>query len=166
MLKTIFMKNLPTLMIIISIFLIDRFSKIYILKLSELQNGLDIYLNPFLNLYLIWNKGIAFGLLSSNQDTTYNIITFLIAIIIIVILYEAIKSQGFKKYSLLLVLSGALGNIFDRIYYSAVPDFIDLHIKNFHWFIFNIADIFITLGVLCLIYEELFFNKIKDEKKN
>ena len=153
-------------MIIISIFLIDRFSKIYILKLSELQNGLDIYLNPFLNLYLIWNKGIAFGLLSSNQDTTYNIITFLIAIIIIVILYEAIKSQGFKKYSLLLVLSGALGNIFDRIYYSAVPDFIDLHIKNFHWFIFNIADIFITLGVLCLIYEELFFNKIKDEKKN
>ena len=166
MIKKIFIKNLLTLTIIISIFLIDRFSKIYILNLSELQNGLDIYLNPYLNLYLIWNKGIAFGLLSFNQDIIYNIITVLIAIIIIVILYVALKSQGFRKYSLLLVLSGALGNIFDRIYYSAVPDFIDLHIKNFHWFIFNIADIFITLGVLCLIYEELFLNKIKDEKKN
>ena len=166
MYKRIFTKNLLNLTIVVIIFLIDRLSKNYILKLSELQNGLDIYLNPYLNLYLIWNKGIAFGLLSFNNNFTYHIVTVLIAIIISIMLIAVIKTDGFKKYSLLIVLSGALGNIFDRIYYSAVPDFIDIHIKDFHWFIFNIADIFITLRIICLIYAELFFNKTIDDKKN
>tara|TARA_B100000780_G_scaffold277826_1_gene249511 strand:+ start:408 stop:908 length:501 start_codon:yes stop_codon:yes gene_type:complete len=166
MYKRIFTKNLLNLTIVVIIFLIDRLSKNYILKLSELQNGLDIYLNPYINLYLIWNKGIAFGLLSFNNNFTYHIVTVLIAIIISIMLIAVIKTDGFKKYSLLIVLSGALGNIFDRIYYSAVPDFIDIHIKDFHWFIFNIADIFITLGIICLIYAELFFNKTIDDKKN
>ena len=166
MYKRIFKKNLLNLTIVVIIFLIDRLSKNYILKLSELQNGLDIYLNPYINLYLIWNKGIAFGLLSFNNNFTYHIVTVLIAIIISIMLIAVIKTDGFKKYSLLIVLSGALGNIFDRIYYSAVPDFIDIHIKDFHWFIFNIADIFITLGIICLIYAELFFNKTIDDKKN
>jgi len=166
MYKRIFTKNLLNLTIVVIIFLIDRLSKNYILELSELQNGLDIYLNPYINLYLIWNKGIAFGLLSFNNNFTYHIVTVLIAIIISIMLIAVIKTDGFKKYSLLIVLSGALGNIFDRIYYSAVPDFIDIHIKDFHWFIFNIADIFITLGIICLIYAELFFNKTIDDKKN
>ena len=166
MYKIIFTKNLLNLTIVAIIFLIDRLSKNYILKLSELQNGLDIYLNPYINLYLIWNKGIAFGLLSFNNNFTYHTVTVLIAIIISIMLIAVIKTDGFKKYSLLIVLSGALGNIFERIYYSAVPDFIDIHIKDFHWFIFNIADIFITLGIICLIYAELFFNKTIDDKKN
>ena len=166
MLKKLYKKNLLNLIIVMIIFLIDRLSKNYILKLTELQNELEIYLNPYLNLYLIWNKGIAFGLLSFDAVFTYHVITAVIAIIIFIIFLAVIKTQGFKKYALLAVFSGALGNIFDRIYYSAVPDFIDLHLNNFHWFIFNIADIFITLGIICLIYAELFINKTIDEKKN
>ena len=150
--------------IILCIFLIDRFSKIYILKIAMLQNILDIYVNPYLNFYLIWNKGIAFGLLSFNDVFIYNIVTSMIIIIIIIILIMLTKSEGFKKYSLLFVMGGSLGNLYDRIYYSAVPDFIDFHINNFHWFIFNVADIFITFGVICLIFDEVFINNKKDEK--
>ena len=129
-----------------------------------LQNILDIYVNPYLNFYLIWNKGIAFGLLSFNDVFIYNIVTSMIIIIIIIILIMLTKSEGFKKYSLLFVIGGSLGNLYDRIYYSAVPDFIDFHINNFHWFIFNVADIFITFGVICLIFDEVFINNKKDEK--
>ena len=149
------------------LFLIDRFSKFFILKLVEQGEKLDLYITSYLNLYLIWNKGIAFGLLSFNENMIYNIITVLILIIIFTILIMIIKSKGFVKYSLVIVLAGALGNVFDRIYYSAVPDFIDFHINEFHWFIFNIADIFVTIGVFCLIYVELFINKeIKNNEKN
>jgi|TARA_B110000093_G_scaffold134874_1_gene144432 signal peptidase II len=141
----------------------DRISKIYIINIADLENKVDIYLNQYLNLYLVWNKGIAFGLFSFNENYIYNIMTLIIAIIIIIILIMLTRSEGFKKYSLLLVLGGSLGNIFDRVYYSAVPDFIDFHIKNFHWFIFNVADIFITFGVICLIFEELMKKKNYDQ---
>jgi len=164
MFKVNFKKILLNLIIILVIFLIDRISKIYILKIAELQNTVDIYLTSYLNFYLIWNKGIAFGLLSFNESLIYNIITLIIASITVIILIMTIKNVGFKKYSLLLILGGSLGNLFDRIYYSAVPDFIDFHINNFHWFIFNIADIFITLGIICLIFDEIFTNNKKNEK--
>ena len=145
------------------IFSFDRISKIYILKIAEQENLVDIYLTSYLNFYLIWNKGIAFGMLSYDESVIYNIITFIIVIITGVIMIMIVKSQGFKKYGLLLVLGGSISNVFDRIYYSAVPDFIDLHIMDFHWFISNVADIFITLGIICLIIEELMFDK-KNEK--
>ena len=145
------------------IFSFDRISKIYILKIAEKENLVDIYLTTYLNFYLIWNKGIAFGMLSFDESAIYNIITSIIVIITVVIMIMIMKSQGFKKYALLLVLGGSISNLFDRIYYSAVPDFIDLHIMDFHWFIFNVADIFITLGIICLIIEELMFDK-KNEK--
>ena len=78
----------------------------------------------------------------------------------------AIKSEGFKRYSLLMILGGALGNFFDRITYKAVPDFLDFHIGNFHWFIFNIADVFITTGVIFMILNEFIGNNksVKNEK--
>ena len=164
MFKVNFKKILLNFIIILVIFLADRISKIYILNLVELENVVDVYLMQYLNLYLIWNKGIAFGLFSFDESFIYNVITLIIILINIVILAMIIKNDGFKKYSLLLVLGGSLGNLFDRIYYSAVPDFIDLHINQFHWFIFNVADIFITLGVLCLIYVEIFLDKGKNEK--
>ena len=167
MFKNLIKQNQLAFIILTILFLIDRFSKFFILKLVEQGEKLDIYITSYLNLYLIWNKGIAFGLLSFNENIIYNIITVLILIIIFTILIMVIKSKGFVKYSLVVVLAGALGNVFDRIYYSAVPDFIDFHINEFHWFIFNIADIFITLGVFCLIYVELFINKeIKKDEKN
>ena len=159
-----FKKTLLNFIIILVIFLIDRISKIYILEIAELQNSVDIYLTSYLNLYLIWNKGIAFGLLSFNESIIYNIITLIIVSITIIILVMAYKNTGFKKYSLLCILGGSLGNIFDRIYYSAVPDFIDFHINNFHWFVFNVADIFITFGIICLIFDEIFTKNKKNEK--
>ena len=150
-------------MIIVGIFLIDRISKLYIIKLAEVENNLDVYINSYLSLYLIWNKGIAFGLFSFNDNFIYSSITLTIIIIVTIILIMIFKSDGFQKYCLISIFAGSLGNLFDRIYYSAVPDFIDIHINNFHWFIFNVADIFITIGIICLIYVEIFFNKKKNE---
>ena len=159
-------KILSNFAVVLLIFFTDRFSKIYILKLAELDSKVDIYLTPFLNFYLIWNKGIAFGLLSLNDEIVYNFLTIIISIIIFIILIMLIRSRGFQRYSLLMVFGGSLGNLYDRIYFSAVPDFIDFHIGSFHWFIFNVADIFITIGVICLIYAEIFLNKDENEKFN
>ena len=161
--KVNFKKTILNFLIILVIFLTDRVSKIYIIKIAELENVVDIYLNPYLNFYLIWNKGIAFGLFSFDENYTYNIMTLIITSITIIVLIMVYRSEGFKKYSLLFVFGGSLGNLFDRIYYSAVPDFIDFHIKNFHWFVFNVADIFITLGIICLIFAEILFDNKKDE---
>ena len=145
---------------VIIIFFLDRLSKIYILKLAEFESTLDIYVLPNLNFYLVWNKGISFGLLPFSNSFGYLALTSLISFLILIILIMLIKEENnFKKYSLLLILGGALGNLYDRVKYSAVPDFIDLHIGNIHWFIFNVADIFISLGVICLIYAEIFFKK-------
>jgi len=161
MLKVNFKKNMLNLTTILVIFLTDRLSKIYIIKMAELEDTVDIYVTQYLNFYLIWNNGIAFGLFSFNESFIYNIITLIIMAIIIAILIMIIKNEGFKKYSLLLVCGGSLGNLFDRIYYSAVPNFIDFHINNFHWFVFNVADIFITIGIICLIFDEMFINSEK-----
>jgi len=159
-------KILSNFAVVLLIFFTDRLSKIYILNLAELDSKVDIYLTPFLNFYLIWNKGIAFGLLSLNDEIVYNFLTIIISIIIFIILIMLIRSRGFQRYSLLMVFGGSLGNLYDRIYFSAVPDFIDFHIGSFHWFIFNVADIFITIGVICLIYAEIFLNKDENEKFN
>jgi|TARA_B110000438_G_C15558898_1_gene540245 signal peptidase II len=157
-------KILIKFLIVFFIFTIDRLTKIYVITLAEKSNLVDIYVSQYLNIYLVWNKGIAFGLFSFDQSLIYNFITFLIMVIIIVIFIMIIRSRDINVYYLLFILGGSLGNLFDRIYYYAVPDFIDFHINNFHWFIFNVADIFISLGVLCLIITEIFFNKnIKNE---
>jgi len=152
-------KIIINILIVLIIFFLDRVSKIYIINLAELENSLEIYINSYLNLYLIWNKGIAFGLFSFDESSVYNFVTILILVILLIILILIFKSETYKSYFYTIILGGALGNLFDRFYYSAVPDFIDLHINNFHWFIFNIADIFITLGVICLIYVEVFLDK-------
>ncbi len=152
---------LINLILIFIIFLFDRISKIYVIYLDDKLFGSEIFSSNFLNINLIWNEGIAFGLLSSNEKIFYNLLTIIILIIILIIFFMMIKADTIKKYSFLMILGGALGNVFDRIYYKAVPDFIDFHIENFHWFIFNIADIFISLGVIFLIIFELIDNNKK-----
>ena len=142
------------LSLILLIFVLDRISKIYVIFLDKKFLGSEIFSSKFLNIQLFWNEGIAFGLFSLKQGKLYNFITIIIMILIILILYLAFKSNGIKKYSLLLIFGGAIGNLYDRIFYNAVPDFIDLHIGNFHWFIFNLADIFITIGVIFMILLE------------
>jgi signal peptidase II len=153
------------LLILITVFILDRLTKIYILNLAEVENSVDIYVTSYLNLYLIWNKGIAFGLLSMNESIIYNFITIIIAVIIFIIFFMIWKNDNIQRFFLALVAGGALGNFYDRIVYTAVPDFIDIHFQGFHWFVFNVADLFITIGVFCLILVELFNNnKIINEK--
>ena len=151
------------LIIILSIFILDRLTKLYVIHLDKINSSSEIFSSKFLNIYLIWNEGIAFGLFSFDQKNLYNYLTVIILIIVFVILFMLIKSHGIKKYALLMIFGGAIGNLYDRIYYKAVPDFIDLHINNFHWFIFNIADIFITIGVFLMILSEFI---VKDRNEN
>tara|TARA_B100000700_G_C14984814_1_gene828260 strand:- start:545 stop:1042 length:498 start_codon:yes stop_codon:yes gene_type:complete len=154
-----------SLIIVFVIFFFDRISKIYILNLAETGQDVDIYLNSFSNFYLIWNTGIGFGLFSLETKFYYNLITILIVLINIFILFIIIKTNDYRIFFLLAILGGSFGNLFDRIYYKAVPDFIDLHYGDFHWFVFNVADIFITLGIICLIIVEFIINNKKDNKE-
>ncbi|MDC0215791.1 signal peptidase II [Candidatus Pelagibacter sp.] len=155
-------KNLFIILFFIIIFSIDRISKIYILNLFEVDQLYNIYINSFLNINLIWNTGIGFGLFSSDTNLIYNSFTLLIILINIIIIIMIFKSTNYYSFLLIMILGGSMGNLFDRIYYKAVPDFIDLHYNDFHWFVFNIADIFITIGVVCLILVELILDKKKD----
>ena len=161
MIKNNFKKNIIYIFLFILIFGVDRFSKLYILNLAGTNESLNLFVTPFLNFYLIWNKGIAFGLFSFDHNFTYNFITFLIIAITAIVLIIAFKSKDYKGYFFLSIFSGSVGNLYDRIYYSAVPDFIDFHYGNFHWFVFNVADIFITIGITCLIIVEFFYNNKK-----
>ena len=150
--------------IVALIYFLDRLSKIFVIQLDKNNLGSDIFNSAYLNIVLIWNKGIAFGLLSFNEAYLYNILSIIILIIIIILVLMSINSKGFKRYSFLMILGGALGNLHDRIIFNAVPDFIDFHIGNFHWFIFNVADIFITVGVISMIIlETINNNKQKHE---
>ena len=155
MFKINFKKILFNFTIISLIFFIDRISKNYILKIAEQESLVDIYINSYLNFYLIWNKGIAFGLFSFDQNLIYNLITLIIIVISLVIIILIIKTNGIERYSFTLVFGGAISNLYDRIYYKAVPDFIDFHIAEYHWFVFNVADIFITLGIASIILTEV-----------
>ncbi len=158
-------KNFITnFLLIFLIFFLDRFSKIYVISQNEKNLSSDLFTSKYLNISLIWNEGIAFGLLSFDRNLFYDLLTILILVITIIIFFMILKNSGFKKYSLLMIFGGALGNLYDRIFFRAVPDFIDFHIGNFHWFIFNVADIFISVGVICLIFDELFFNKNNNEE--
>ncbi|HJN83900.1 MAG TPA: signal peptidase II [Candidatus Pelagibacter bacterium] len=161
MLKNNSKKFFLSFLIIIIIFFFDRVSKLYILNLAETENYLDIYFNSFLNFHLIWNTGIGFGLLSLETKFYYNLITILIILINVIILAMIIKYDDYKIFFLLMILGGSFGNLFDRLYYRAVPDFIDFHYDNFHWFVFNVADIFVTIGIVCLIIVEFILNNKK-----
>ena len=151
--------------IVALIYFLDRLSKIYVIQLDKNNLGSDIFNSAYLNIVLIWNKGIAFGLLSFNESYLYNIISLIILIIIILLIKMSVKSQGLKRYLLLMIVGGALGNFYDRIYYKAVPDFIDFHVGEIHWFIFNLADIFITVGVIFMIFFELIGDNSKYDEK-
>ena len=143
------------------IFFLDRVTKIYVLNLNDEALASELFSSKFLNIILVWNKGIAFGLFSFNQNYFYYFLTVIISLIIFVLFIMILRSNGLKKYSLLMIFGGAMGNLYDRIFFKAVPDFIDFHIGEFHWFVFNIADIFITIGVIFMILIELIGNNKK-----
>jgi signal peptidase II len=148
------------IIIISVIFFFDRGTKFYLLNLQENGTDIDFYITSFLNFYLIWNTGIGFGLVSMETNIYYHVLTAIIAFINIGLIFFLVKSKSAYSYMIALIMGGSLGNLFDRIYYYAVPDFIDFHLGNFHWFIFNVADIFITIGIIGLILIEL----LKKEK--
>ena len=150
--KLVLMKKI---IIIFIIFFFDRLTKLYLINLQASGTDIDFYIFPFLNFYLIWNTGIGFGLASMEANVYYHILTSIIVIVNIGLIFFLIKSKGIYAYFFALIIGGSLGNLFDRLYYYAVPDFIDLHFGNYHWFIFNVADIFISVGILGLIFFEL-----------
>ena len=161
--KLFFKKTILYFVTVFFIFLADRISKLYILSILENFGNVNININSYINLVLVWNSGIAFGLLSFDQSEIYNLITIFIIFINLLIVYLIIKIKDIRAYFFLIVLGGSLGNLFDRIYYSAFLDFIDISFKNFHWFIFNVADIFISIGIICLIFAELLIYKRNHE---
>ena len=156
MIKKQFILNL---IIIFFIFFLDRISKIYILNLAENQGIIDITINSFLNIILVWNSGIGFGFFQFDERFAYNVITILILIINFIIIYLFFISDNFHKIVFSMILGGSFGNLYDRVYYSAVPDFIDLNYNGYHWFVFNVADIFISIGIFLLIILEILRKK-------
>ena len=155
-LKKFFFNNF---LLLIFIFSLDRITKFYVIFKSETNLSSNLFTSKFLDINLIWNDGIAFGLFSFDEKIYYNFMTAIIILIALIILWFITKTQNVEKIAFLMVFSGALGNIFDRLYYTSVPDFIDIHVRDFHWFIFNVADIFICLGIVILITLELFPKK-------
>ena len=149
--------------IVFLIFILDRFSKIYVLYLDKINYSPELHQSKYLNITLVWNEGIAFGLLSFNQNSLYNLLSLFITIIVLIIFFMINKNNNIKKYPLLMIFAGAIGNLYDRVFYKAVPDFIDFHIGEFHWFIFNVADISISLGVFFMILIELIGNNKSNE---
>ena len=151
--------------IILFVLTLDRISKTLILNILDDAGKVDIYINSFFNLYLVWNKGIGFGLFSFDQSHIYNGITLFILLINLIIIYLIYKENSPKTYFFSIILGGSCGNLFDRYYYKSVPDFIDLNYHGYHWFIFNVADIFITLGIICLILAEILNYRKQNDKK-
>ena len=147
-----------SLIIIILTFGLDRLSKVYVINLIEKSQS-ELFINDYLNITLNWNRGIAFGLLSFNATTVYHLISILILTIIIYLIYLMVKSDSLGKILFALIIGGAVGNLFDRFTYFAVADFIDFHIESYHWFTFNLADIFISIGIFLMIIKELFYKQ-------
>jgi len=152
-------KNIFYFFFILLIFSVDRISKVLIIRLSNTTENQEIIVSKFLSLNLIWNKGIAFGIFSFDEKFFYNILTMIIIIVTLVVFWLMVKAENLEKYGFMIIFSGSLGNVYDRLVYSSVPDFIDFHFENFHWFTFNVADIFITTGVVLLILNEFNFKK-------
>ena len=150
--------DIYSFILIIAVFISDRISKMYIIKLIE-TNERELFINDFLNITLSWNRGIGFGLLSFEATTIYHLISALILLIIVYLIYLMVRSDSAGKLIIALIIGGAVGNLFDRLTYFAVPDFIDFHIKTYHWFTFNAADIFISVGIFLIIIKEFFFQR-------
>jgi signal peptidase II len=158
-------KKIYLFIFVLVLFTIDRISKILILKNFLNHSSSEIYINSFLNFSLVWNSGIGFGILQLEANIFYLLISIIITVINLILIYWMLTSSNYlESVFISIILGGALSNLFDRYYYSSVPDFIDLHYESFHWFTFNIADIFITIGIIGLIIIDLF--KIKKNEKN
>jgi len=162
MIKFFFRKNYKYFLFILFIFIVDRLSKNYVILLdqSSLESDL-LFFSSFFNIQLVWNSGVAFGLFSFEEDFYYNLITLIIIFVVILVIYLAKNANKLDRYLYSMIIGGASGNLLDRLLYRSVPDFIDLHYNNFHWFIFNVADIFITIGIISLIFSDI----LKDKKK-
>ena len=146
-------QNILFALIILIIFFIDRISKINVIN-NFSENS--YFINSFTNLDLIWNVGIGFGFLSTDSNLIYGLITLFIALVILTLIYVLILSNNLDKLIYSMIIGGAIGNFYDRLMFKAVPDFIDLHYNNFHWFTFNVADIFITVGIMIFILRSFF----------
>lgn len=153
-------KDIVFIFTIIVVFFIDQLTK-YIVKKTFIS-GEVVRLLPFLNFTFVENKGIAFGILHKGGDLKHLIllVVTILAIILLFYLFYSVKNFSIKRAIIFgLIAGGALGNLYDRIFNGAVVDFIEIYYKNFHWPVFNIADTFITCGIILIF----FFQLIKKE---
>ena len=150
-------ETIISLSVIFLIFIFDRVTKKAII--NHQLNNQSIFVNDYLNFELVWNTGIGFGLFSQNADVYYHLISLLIFSVIIFLIYLIIKATLVEKILFSLIMGGAIGNFYDRFIYFAVPDFIDFHVNDLHWFTFNIADIFITIGIILIVIKDLSLKK-------
>ena len=143
-----------------SVLLIDFLSKNKIISIFKDGIVEKIYVNEYLDFILVFNTGISYGLFSGGGDFQKWILISL-SILIIIFLLSLIRNEStiLSKLSISFIIGGALGNVLDRFTYGAVVDFISLHAKGFSWYIFNIADIFIVLGVILFILSQFILSK-------
>ena len=156
--KNSFLKkeNIFIFLIILFCVLLDRYTKNeVIINFSENV----FFINNFINIDLIWNTGIGFGFLSTESSLIYNLVSALVGVVIVILCYFTIISEVADKLIYAIIIGGAIGNFYDRLIFNAVPDFIDLHYDRYHWFTFNVADIFITLGIIIFLTNEFLKNK-------
>ena len=147
----------------ILLIIIDQSTKVYTAKIMFNNSFESIELLPFLNIVFVRNTGISFGLFSDGGLLNrYFFTSFSIIIGCALLIISLLTKEKLIKFSLLMISSGAIGNAIDRIYFGGVIDFIDFFIYNFHWPAFNLADVFITLGVILLFFENI-FGKVKNE---
>lgn len=140
------------------LFLFDRLTKIYLIDVLNDNKG-PIPLTDFFDLVLVWNQGISYGLFSQDSyvgQLIISAVSFIICLWVLKIINNS--SNKFGMISSILIISGAISNILDRVIYSAVADFFYFHIKNFSWYVFNVADIYIVMGLFILIYGYIYPN--------
>ncbi|MCH2322495.1 MAG: signal peptidase II [Hyphomicrobiales bacterium] len=144
----------------VSVLLIDFLSKNKIISIFKDGIVEKIYVNEYLDFILVFNTGISYGLFSGGGDFQKWILISL-SILIIIFLLSLIRNEStiLSKLSISFIIGGALGNVLDRFTYGAVVDFISLHAKGFSWYIFNIADMFIVLGVILFILSQFILSK-------
>jgi len=141
------LRNYSFLILSIFIFLLDFFSKYFLINFYDLGSKGRVYITSFLDFILVLNPGISFGILSNGNDIQRWVLSFLSILVIFYLYYWSTKSPSrIIKISLFVMIGGALGNVFDRLIYGEVIDFISLHVFDYYWYVFNIADIAIVLG--------------------
>jgi signal peptidase II len=140
------------------IVVLDQLTKFIVHSTMNLYDSIQVV--PYLlNFTYIRNEGIAFGIYFEGAETIFIVLPILITIYLFYLLKNEDFQDKFSQIALFLIIAGAVGNIIDRIFRGYVVDFIDFHLNDMHWYVFNIADSSVTIGLIFLLYSSIIINK-------